>query len=687
MIRAGSDRNLEDLLAESGGGLAAEEVLAILAGVAAAPRERARKREWEPAGGADRPRWLSLIAPAADRHLAAKLGALEAELRAARPAEPPAAERITALRAGMEAQKLDGFVVPVGDEFQGEYPARRARRLAWLSGFTGSAGLGVVLARSAALFTDGRYTLQAADQVDGDLFSLHHITETPPAGWIAGNLPAKGRLGIDPWLHTMDGAQTLRAAAKQAGGELVPIEANPIDRIWTAQPAHPISPAEAHPLAHAGRTSAEKRQEIAALLSQAGEEAVIICAPPSIAWLANLRGTDLPHTPLTQAYAILRADRRLEIFLDRRKLPLSAEGMRRLELGEGIRTRPLEDFAAALDALGGEGGTLRLDGASTPEAVYQRLKSTGAPISRAVDPCALPKARKNDVELAGMRAAHLRDGVAMARFLAWLDGQPADGGHDEMGLAAKIDGLRAEGERFRDLSFPSISATGANGAIVHYQPSEASNKRLAAGALYLIDSGAQYLDGTTDVTRTLAIGAPSDEMRERFTRVLKGHIGLARARFPAGTTGPQLDSLARIALWRAGLDYDHGTGHGVGSYLGVHEGPHGISKRPNKVALEPGMIVSDEPGYYKSGAYGMRIESLLAVKALDPPPGAEGELLGFEVLTQVPIDLRLVDPGLLDADEIAWLDAYHAGVRAGIAPLVAGPVRAWLERATRSLAS
>jgi Xaa-Pro aminopeptidase len=577
--------------------------------------------------------------------------------------------------------------VPHADEHQGEYIPPRAARLAWLTGFDGSAGLVVVLADKAAIFVDGRYTLQVRNQVDTGLFTPQHVTEEPPAEWIEANLPAGAKLGYDPWLHTETQVAALKTAAENAEGVLVACADNPLDAVWHDQPAPPIAPVVAHAVDYAGRSAAEKRAEMAGALKKQKAQAAVITLPDSIAWLLNVRGGDVARTPLPLSFAVLHEDETVEWFVDRRKLSPGLE----THLGNGVSLREPGDLGAALDALGETGKRVLADPASTAAWVFQRLEAAGAAPVKAVDPCQLPKAKKNPVELDGTRRAHRRDGAALTRFLAWFAAEaPAraeNGGLGEIEAAERLHALRRGNEGFRDLSFDTISGAGSNGAICHYRVSAESERQLALGELYLVDSGAQYLDGTTDVTRTVAVGAPSQEIRERFTLVLKGHIAIATARFPKGTTGSQLDTLARAALWQAGLDYDHGTGHGVGSYLGVHEGPQRISKVPNTVALEPGMIVSNEPGYYKEGAYGIRIENLVAVIEDEARAGDERPMLAFETLTLAPIDLALVAPALMSVGEIAWLDAYHARVREALAPLVDAATAAWLKEATRALGS
>ncbi len=674
------DSALDRLLEEAGSPYAAAGVRDLLPGVLAAPE------------GPDPRAWMSLVAAAPSDALERQLAALRAEVSAAlgAAATSPGAthgERLSALREELARQDLGGFLVPLADEHQGEYLAPGARRLAWLTGFTGSAGLAVALAESAAIFVDGRYTLQARDQVDADLFAPQHLIDEPPERWIAANLPREARLGYDPWLHTQDQVARLRRAAEKAGGALVPAGSNPIDAVWRDQPAPPVAPVAPHSVAHAGRESADKRRELGRGLEEDGVDAAVLTLPDSIAWLLNVRGGDVAHTPLPLSFAVLHADGKVAWFVDRRKLvPGLAD-----HLGPEVTVGAAEDLGPALDALGAAGRGVQADPATAAAWVFDRLEAAGARVVKGADPCQLPKAKKNPVEIDGARNAHRRDGAALTRFLAWLDGETSRRGDNEgvseIEAADRLAAFRVETGALRDLSFGTISGSGPNGALPHYRVSEASNRRLGKGELYLVDSGGQYPDGTTDVTRTLAIGEPTAEMRDRFTRVLKGHIALATARFPKGTTGTQLDSLARLSLWQAGLDYDHGTGHGVGSYLGVHEGPQRISKAPNRTALEPGMIVSNEPGYYKTGEYGIRIENLVAVTPSGVPGSEEREMLAFETLTLAPIDLGLVDTGLLTPDEIAWLDAYHARVREELTPALDRETADWLAEATRPLAS
>lgn len=609
-------------------------------------------------------------------HVARLRAAYAAELcdRAAVPA------RVAALCAELEVRGLDGFVVPHADEHLGEYIPLRSRRLAWITGFQGSAGTAAILSEAAVILVDGRYTLQVRDQVDESLFQVRHVPQEPLADWIAERLPSGGKLGVDPWQWTAKRLEALAKPCARAGGSLVHVDSNPIDAVWTAQPPPPLAPVVPQPLEYAGEAHGAKRARLGAALADEGMDAAILTAPESVAWLLNVRGADVPNTPLALSFAILAADGAVDWFVDGRKLDASIGA----HLDEGVRIRPPAEFLAALDDLGGRG--VRVDPDASPARVLDRLAAAGATVSHGRDPCEIPKACKNDAELAGMRAAHTRDGVALTRFLAWLDREAPAGRVDELGAERRLAELRAEGEHYRGPSFDTISGSGPNGAVVHYRATPETNRRLGPGELYLVDSGGQYLDGTTDVTRTVAVGEPTDEMRARFTRVLKGHIAIAAARFPEGTAGGQLDTLARISLWEAGLDFDHGTGHGVGAYLGVHEGPQAISPRGGGVKLQPSMIVSNEPGYYRAGAYGIRIENLVAVVEAGVPDGGERTLLGFETLTLAPIDLRLVDPRLLTAGERAWLDAYHARVRETLSPLVDDSARRWLAAATALIA-
>jgi Xaa-Pro aminopeptidase len=668
--RYGGDARLGALLREVGSRYDPPGVRSLIAGVLAAPPGP------EPDG------WVALVAPKPSSDLKAELQALAHEIAAARPATLPRAERVAALRGSLGRHGVHGFLVPRADEHQGEYVPARAQRLRWLTGFTGSAGLAVVLPQQAAIFVDGRYTLQAEKEVDGALFARRHLVEEPASEWIAATLKPGEILACDPWLHTPLEVERYRQAAEKAGGRLAPLDSNPIDSIWPDQPPPPLAPVVPHGLDFAGESAEEKRERVAGTLAAERIDAAVLTAPDAIGWLLNIRGGDVAHTPLPLSFAMLHRDASVDLFIDRRKLLPETIA----HLGNRVRIAEGDAFGAALAELGAAHRRVQVDPTSAAAWIFDRLAAAGAEIHRAADPCQLPKACKNAVEIEGTRRAHRRDGAALTRFLAWLAERAPKGGLGEIAASDRLEQFRREGEHFRDLSFPTISGAGANGAIVHYRASPESERQLGPGMLYLVDSGAQYLDGTTDVTRTVAIGTPTAEMRERFTRVLKGHIALATCRFPKGTNGAQLDALARRALWEAGLDYDHGTGHGVGSYLGVHEGPQRISKAPNAQALLPGMIVSDEPGYYKTGAYGIRIENLVVVTPA-ATAGAERELLGFETLTLAPIDRALVEPALLDPSEITWLDAYHARVRTELMPLVDEKTARWLAEATKPLAN
>lgn len=585
--------------------------------------------------------------------------------------------RVSALRAALAEAGLDGWIQPRADEYQGEYVPPSADRLAWLTGFTGSAGLTVVLADAAAAFSDGRYTLQLQDEIDLDVFEARHSIDEPASGWIAENLPAGARLAYDPWLLTEAEVDRYAAAAKKAGGELVAAERNFVDAVWSDRPAPPQAPVRPHPLDYAGQASAEKRQALAEKLRDDNVDAALLTAPDGVAWLLNVRGGDVSHTPLPLSFAILADDGRVDWFIDGAKLSDET----RAWLGNGVAVHAPDAFSGALDGLAGR---RVLVPAAAPAATRQRLAAAGAEIVAGADPTALPKACKNTAEIAGARAAHGRDAVAVTRFLHWLATEGQSGQVSEIAAADKLEAFRRELDLMRDLSFTTISGAGPNGAIVHYRVTPESDRLLGQGELYLVDSGAQFLDGTTDITRTVAIGEPTAEMRRAYTLVLQGHLALGAARFPEGVTGAQLDTLARAPLWAAGLDFDHGTGHGVGSYLSVHEGPQRVSKAGGGVALKPGMILSNEPGYYKTGAFGIRIENLLLVEKADIP-GGERASLGFETLTLAPYDRRVIDVAMLSPAEISAVDAYHARVAAAVAPRLPADAAAWLADATAPL--
>jgi Xaa-Pro aminopeptidase len=667
---------LKELLARARSPLDVDAVDALIAGVFAAPPEIGDS-------------WHALVADPTPPELAAALATRKAALAASHHdgvsaedfARLPRARRLRLLRTRLAADGLDGFIVPRADEHQGEYVPMCGQRLAWLTGFTGSAGMAVVLKGCAAVFVDGRYTLQAGAQVDTEAYEIRHLIDEPPATWLESAAKTGEVIGYDPWLHTPQEVERLRTGVERAGATLRAVDKNPLDAVWLGRPATPLAPVFPQPDGFAGESAGDKRARIGKSLVDNGAAATVLTMPESIAWLLNIRGGDVPHTPLPLSFAILKADGAVTLFIDRRKL---TPGLERY-LGNGVTIEAPVLLGPALDALARQ-GRVQVDPASAASWVFDRLAASGAQVIRAADPCMLPKACKNAVELDGTRAAHRRDGAAVTRFLAWLARTAALGDLKEIAASDRLEAFRKEGEYFRDLSFPTISGAGSNGAIVHYRATPESEKLLKPGMLYLLDSGAQYLDGTTDITRTIAIGKPSDEMRENFTRVLKGHIALARARFPKGTTGSQLDGFARRALWEAGLDYDHGTGHGVGSYLSVHEGPQRISKAPNSQPLLPGMIISNEPGYYKTGGYGIRIENLIVVQAEEQLSRETGrEMLSFETITLAPIDHNLVIAERLDYDEKLWFNAYHARVRETIGPLVDVETRTWLDAATAPL--
>jgi Xaa-Pro aminopeptidase len=596
-------------------------------------------------------------------------------------ADPRAAKaRIAAVRAAISARGLAAYLVPRADEFQGEYVAAYAERLRWLSGFTGSAGLLIVTASKAVLFVDGRYTVQVRTQTDPEVFSYCHLVDEPPATWLAANLRPGEVVGYDPWLMTAETIARFARAIEPAGATLQAVEPNLVDRIWADQPARPGSPIDVQPTQFAGITADEK---VAALTSELGKrkiDALVMAMPDCLAWLFNVRGRDVPHTPVVLAHAIVPREGRAAVFIDPAKVPEDVlEHLKRT-----ADVRPPAAFAAALDALGAAKATVQLDPAWTSEAIRARLAASGAKVVEGQDPSILPKARKNPAEREGARAAQRRDGVAMVRFLHWLDREAPKGGLDEIAAVEHLEAFRRDTGELADISFDAIAGAGPHAAIPHYKVSTASNRKLGLNEIFLIDSGGQYRDGTTDVTRTVIVGTPTAEMQDRFTRVLKGMIGISRLVFPKGTMGGHLDAFARTALWQAGLDFDHGTGHGVGSFLSVHEGPARISKA-DRTVLEPGMILSNEPGYYKEGAFGIRIENLILITEPETIPGGERQMMRFETLTLAPIDRRLIVPELMTAEEIAWLDEYHARVARELSPFLADADRAWLDRATAPL--
>jgi Xaa-Pro aminopeptidase len=591
------------------------------------------------------------------------------------------APRVAALRAELARRGLDGFVVPRADRFQNEYVPPCAERLAWLTGFTGSAGLAIVLADRAVLFVDGRYQVQVREEADGAIFSIEHLVERPPHEWLEANLRAGARLGYSPWLHTIDGAERLVKACAAAGASLVPAADNPIDAIWTDRPPPPCGAVVLHDLRYAGESAQDKLARVRGAIEKASADALVVSDPHAVSWLFNIRGSDIPHTPVVLAFALVPREGRPAFYVDGRKFGNDV----RHRLEELADVRASAEFEHGLAALGSERRKVRLDPSASPEAIARLLAESGGTILRGGDPIAPMKAVKNAAEIAGAQAAQLRDGAAVTRFLAWFDREAPAGRLTEIDAVEALESFRRDTGLLKDVSFPTIAGAGANGAVVHYRVTRRSNRSIAPGELFLVDSGAQYEDGTTDITRTVAVGAPGADMRGNFTRVLKGHIAIAVAVFPDGTTGAQLDSFARQFLWQDGLDFDHGTGHGVGSYLSVHEGPARISKL-GSAPLKRGMILSNEPGYYRTGSYGIRIENLVLVVEAPPVAGAEKPLNAFETLTLVPIDTRLVEPAMMTADETAWLDAYHARVREALVPAVDAPTREWLIKATAPIA-
>jgi Xaa-Pro aminopeptidase len=587
--------------------------------------------------------------------------------------------RLAAFRAELARRKLTGFVVPRADQQQNEYVAPSEERLAWLTGFTGSAGMAIVLTQLAAVFVDGRYTLQAAKQIDPKAWSVESLVDPPPESWLAKHLTAGDRIGFDPWLHTSAAAERLAAACAKAGAELVAVDSNPVDSVWTERPAPPLGPVTVHGPQFSGESEQDKLVRIREEISRLGVDALVLSDSHAVAWTFNIRGADVSHTPLPLSYALVPKDGRPTIFIDHRKLSNSA----RDHLEHAAEVREPEALTGELIELAKRGASVALDNATAADALSRLISVAGGKVVRGSDPIALLKACKNATEIEGTRRAHRRDAVALARFLAWVDREAPSGALTEIDAVEALETFRRDTGALKDVSFPTISGTGPNGAIVHYRVTRKSNRRIVSGDLLLIDSGAQYEDGTTDVTRTIAVGTPTDEMRDRFTRVLRGHIAIAGAVFPDGTTGAQLDTLARQFLWQAGVDFEHGTGHGVGSYLSVHEGPARISKL-GTAPLRRGMILSNEPGYYKTDGFGIRIENLELVIATEVA-GAEKPMNAFETLTLAPIDRRLIDVGMLNTQELAWVNDYHALVRSEVRPHLDDETGAWLDAATAAL--
>jgi Xaa-Pro aminopeptidase len=582
--------------------------------------------------------------------------------------------RLAAFRTELKRQKLDAFIVPRQDEFQGEYVAAYAERLKWITGFGGSWGVAVIGSKTAAIFVDGRYTLQVKHEVDGKAFQFHHLMTSPPSEWIAKSFKKGARIGYDPRILSIADAKRYAASCERAQLKLVPVNRNPIDAIWKDQPQRPASPIVDHPLKYAGESVTQKLKGIRSTLKEKGADAVILADPTSVAWIFNLRGADVPFTPVALCYAMIPATGKAHLFVDGKRLSTA--------LQKSIKTHATCSGAnvdAVLTSLGKRKAKVMLDPIAAPDHFRLALQKSGAGVIENPDPCMLPKAMKNKAEQRGARNAQLRDGAALSNFLCWLENAATSGQLTEGEATRKLLAFRQENKELRDLSFESISAAGPNSALPHYH-AHGEGRRLALNSIYLIDSGGQYPDGTTDVTRTVIIGKPSEEMRDRFTRVLKGMIAVSLIQFPEGTTGAHLDALARGALWKAGLDFDHGTGHGIGSYLSVHEGPQRISKTGN-AALKPGMIISNEPGYYKTGHFGIRIENLLLVSAAQKLKGGERAMLGFETLTFAPIDRRLIDTQLLTREELHWIDSYHAEVWSKLENRVSTATKPWLKEA------
>ena len=587
--------------------------------------------------------------------------------------------RLSAFRDELARRKLTGFVIPRADQQQNEYVPPSEERLAWLTGFTGSAGLAMVLTQTAAVFVDGRYTLQAAKQVDRKAWDIEPLADPPPETWLTKHLVAGDRVGFDPWLHTSAAAERLGAACAKAGAELVAVETNPVDSVWTERPPPPLGPVSVHGPQFSGEAEAEKLSHIRAEIEKLGVDALVLSDSHAVAWTFNIRGADVSHTPLPLSYALVPKDGRPTVFIDHRKL----SNLARDHLEQSADVREPDAFALQLTELSQNGASIALDSATAADALSRLIVASGGKPVRGNDPVTLLKAVKNPAEINGTRTAHRRDAVALARFLAWIDREAPSGALTEIDAVESLETFRRDTGALKDVSFPTIAGTGPNGAIVHYRVTRKTNRRISPGDLLLIDSGAQYEDGTTDVTRTIAIGEPTAEMRDRFTRVLRGHIAIARAVFPDGTTGAQIDTLARQFLWQAGIDFEHGTGHGVGSYLSVHEGPARISKL-GTTPLKRGMILSNEPGYYKTDAFGIRIENLELVVGTEIP-GAEKLVNAFETLTLAPIDRRLVDLNMLTGEELSWLNDYHDRVRHAVRAHLDEQTKVWLDAATAPL--
>lgn len=586
--------------------------------------------------------------------------------------------RLASVRTCLEEHGIDGVIVPITNAFQGEYSPACDQRLQWLTGFTGSNGMAIVLRSKAAFFTDGRYTLQAQQEVGDEEYALFNMADVSAPKWLKEQVQQGAQIGYDGWLHTQKQLKAFQESAQEAGFSLKSIE-NIIDPLWTDRPEPPAASVRIQAEQYTGKSSAEKRQELANELKKQRLDAVILSAGDSICWLLNIRGSDIPHTPFLLAYAIAYKDASVDLFY----APEAFDASLRTHLGEDIRIRPFTELTSVLEAFTGQ--KVMLDPARVSYRFFELLKAAHAETVEANDPCQLRKSIKNEVELHGARKAHIRDGVAVSKFLHWFDTKGSQGQYTELDAVAQLTGYRAEDGLFQETSFETISGYGPNGAIIHYRVSEESNLTIEPGSLYLVDSGGQYLDGTTDITRTLPVGDTTQTQKEHFTRVLKGMIQLSLAQFPKGTTGIQLDVLARQALWQVGLDYNHGTGHGIGSYLSVHEGPQGISTRGTSTALEPGMLISNEPGYYLEGSYGIRIENVIAVTEKGHLQEGGKLFYGFETLTLAPIHQSLIDATLLTSKEKNWLNTYHQRVYDTLAPLLDEEVKTWLQKATQPL--
>ncbi|GGY43347.1 aminopeptidase P family protein [Parvularcula lutaonensis] len=585
------------------------------------------------------------------------------------------AKHLPLLRARLKEIGLDGFLVPHEDEYLNEYLPDNAERLAWLTGFSGSAGSAIVLTDKAAAFSDGRYAVQLPQQVDEDLFELKMTHETKPEDWLRENAPAGTRIGYDPLLFSESALKPFQTAAVKKGFTLVPVRPNPIDEVWKDRPDAPAALIHPHPIEFAGEDHAAKRARIGRDVAEAQADVALLTSPSSLAWLFNIRGGDVHAAPLPLGRALIFADGRAELFVHPDKVSAELPS----HLGDEVALHAEDEIDTRLEALAKEGKRVLVDTGLTPVHYIDLVEKAGGSVVRDVDPVALPRAIKNAAEKEGARQAHIRDGAAVVRFLRWLSIEAPKGTVSEIDAAKKLEGFRIETGKLKDISFDTITGSGPHGAMAHYRVTTETDRKLQPGELFLVDSGGQYEDGTTDITRVAAIGKPSEEMRERYTLVLKGHIALGMARFPKGTSGHALDAIARLPMWKAGFDYDHGTGHGVGSFLSVHEGPMRISKAPNAVALEPGMILSNEPGYYKAGHYGIRIENLVLVTEATPIEGGERPMMGFENLTMCPLERELIVTDMLTADERRWVDQYHAEVLAKLKPLLGADDAAWLE--------